>query len=1395
MLKRVFALFLAMTMVLSMLPMSAFAADGEDVMETIQEEAVEETQPLEEEPTETEEPVTEEPTEEEPQEETEADVPEAEPEEEAEVDTAVRYEKISFINPLYRDILTEEDLVPHDPADNQPFASSTVYKNLADAGAYVRSQMVRRASNISLSLRTTSSDYNALFYGLMDTAVAHTGNPKEGDYLGFQYAGWNGSLSYSMDGGYYVYNFDLTVTYYTTASQETKVDGAVQEVLTKLDLEGRSAYERTRRIYKYICDNVEYDYDHLGNDSYKLQFTAYAALINGTSVCQGYAVLLYRLALEAGIDCRVIPGIGNGGPHAWNIAQLDKLYYNLDSTWDAGMSEKNYGWFLRCNAKFPDHYREPEYETAEFNAAYPMASKNYTPPAEPEGITGKCGENLTWQLTDDGVLRITGTGAMADYDATSSPWYSNRSSIKTVVIEDGVTSIGRYAFNGCENLTSVTIPASVVDIGNGAFSECVKVGKLYISSIESWMKIFFLPWGTSPLESSASYYDENGNRKYNTDIKVYVNGTLLKSLVIPEGTTTIPCNAFVNWDSVETVTIPKSVSHIEAYAFQNCDGLKKISLPDSVKQIDGGVFYECGGLTSVTMNNSIKSIGDGLFFRCTSLTSVSLPDSVTSISRDAFAGCSSLTNITIPDGVKNIGDYAFSGCSSLKSMTLPDSVMSIGIGAFSECSSLTSVTIPDGVRSIGESVFYHCSSLSNVTIPESVTSIGKYAFSACSSLESLTIPDSVKSIGEWAFRNCTSLASVEFGRGVGSIGGYAFAQDKKLKTIYFTGDAPKFEKSWAYDERTDEEFEAYPFYGVTATAYYPCSNRTWTAAVLQDYSGKLTWVKQHRNAGNICPDCGQILGAYVRAITGPKVLRGGSSATFQAQTSEKAAVLWKLRPQDGAFASITGAGKLTTKVVAEAAEIVVTAYLKDTPSVSLDYKLSVVPGAEEVILSCTTKNIVDGIIGLNYDKTNEVQLSAELLPGDAIQSGTWKSSSAKIAKVDENGLVKFLKTGTVTITFTASDGSKQKASVKIIAGIHADGLTVTGEDTLTSGSKTTLKTKLTGEPTVKKLTWVSSDPNVATVSAKGVVTAKTVYEAAKVTITAKTTDGSGVEAQHVITVQPKDNVLPIREGREVVNGKTLTIDESVSRITLTAPAGTKWKSSSAAVAAVEDGVVTIGKAGSATITAASADGKQTGKVTIKVSRLVKSLTITPSDSQPLISGKSKVTLTAKVNADAANKAVTWTSSDPTIATVSSKGVVTAKAGVKKNTQVTITAAAKDGSGVSKSVTLTVIPAETMVSIVNHTAITTADGMKLGAGEVLNGRTLVLHVGTDFRLDAVVYPNTREATARQDVTWSFSAKGIVGVSPDGTMSGMKPGSVTVTVKTASGKTNTVKLKFV
>ncbi len=295
---------------------------------------------------------------------------------------------VTYINPLYEDVIDISDL--NEPSDSHisAYKASEYYASINEAAGYMRSQMKQRSETIEVGLQSEIEDEGAdeekikniiidMAKSIADKALIHTGNPTEGDYLLWQYTGWKCSIGYYTQDSIYYITYTYTMTYYTTAEQEEELDTMLAEVMNQLDLDHQTDYEKMKSIYGYICDNVTYDNEHLEDDDYKLKYTAYAALINKTAVCQGYAVLLYRMSLEVGIDARLIAGKAGDTPHGWNIAQMEGYYYNLDSTWDAG--ETTYDYFLRCNDNFDGHTRDEAYTTDEFNSQYPMGDEDYQP--------------------------------------------------------------------------------------------------------------------------------------------------------------------------------------------------------------------------------------------------------------------------------------------------------------------------------------------------------------------------------------------------------------------------------------------------------------------------------------------------------------------------------------------------------------------------------------------------------------------------------------------------------------------------------------------------------------------------------------------------------------------------------------------------------------------------------------------------------------------------------------------------------------------------------------------------------------------------------------------------------------------------------------------------------
>lgn len=277
-------------------------------------------------------------------------------------------------------------------------------------------------------------------------------------------------------------------------------------------------------------------------------------------------------------------------------------------------------------------------------------------------FSGSCGEDATWELDySTGRLTISGTGAMEDYSFyDKAPWYEYMYSINRVVIQKGITSIGKNAFWDCEYLTGVTIPEGVESIGDYAFLSCKR----------------------------------------------------LRRITIPDGVTHIGRNAFDNCARLVDITLPESATSIGEGAFDGCDAIENFALPSGMTSIAAHTFFGCRALKNIVIPDGVTSIGERAFSYC-GLTDIMIPENVEYIGEGAFCGCEKLESIVIPDGITSIGDYTFCECSSLTDITLPESVESIGKHAF-EKSAITNITFSDNVTSIGESAFAQCNRLTDV---------------------------------------------------------------------------------------------------------------------------------------------------------------------------------------------------------------------------------------------------------------------------------------------------------------------------------------------------------------------------------------------------------------------------------------------------------------------------------------------------------------------------------------------------------------------------------------------------------------------------------------------------------------------------------------------------------
>ncbi len=426
----------------------------------------------------------------------------------------------------------------------------------------------------------------------------------------------------------------------------------------------------------------------------------------------------------------------------------------------------------------------------------PLAGIFFDLPATAAITSGNSGTCM-WTL-DGTKLTITGSGAMENYSFGSQPWGTD---VTEVVIGEGVTSIGNYAFYGCSALTTVTVPNSVESIGKYAFGLCDSLKKVNISDVGAWCNINFGAKTANPLCCGA---------------ELFLNDALVSDLVIPESVTSIKDYAFEGCDFLNSVTIGENVTSVGYRSFYECTNLKSVVIGNKVATIGAYAFNNCDQLSEVAFGDSVASIRAYAFYDCDVLGAIALPASVTSIGDYAFSGCEGVEAITVEDGnavyhsngnclintadkalvygcknsviptddsVTSICERAFQGCTGLSEVVISDNITSVGVYAFEGCSGLVTVVIGDGVEAISDYTFYNCEKLSSVTFGQNVTAIGKLAFSFCASLVSVDLPDSVITLGEYAFNNCKNLTAVDFGNSLTLIPKYCFYSCDALTVI------------------------------------------------------------------------------------------------------------------------------------------------------------------------------------------------------------------------------------------------------------------------------------------------------------------------------------------------------------------------------------------------------------------------------------------------------------------------------------------------------------------------------------------------------------------------------------------------------------------------------------
>lgn len=367
--------------------------------------------------------------------------------------------------------------------------------------------------------------------------------------------------------------------------------------------------------------------------------------------------------------------------------------------------------------------------------------------AADDSLSGSLGKNITWTLegsSDSGyTIRISGSGDTPDYDYTSDiPWYSHINEIKSVIVEDGITGLGKSSFYKSTSIQSVKLADSVRSIGEMCFFRNGSLEKIELGN------------GLTSI-GEAAFSVSN-----------------LKKVSLPIGITHIESDTFYGCKQLESINL-EHVKSIGRRAFYICSNLSGIHLSTDLQQLEYAAFRGCSSIDKVNIGSKLSELSEQVFAECSSLKEIYIPDNITAIQKAAFYECTALGQVTGAKNVEVLGEMAFNGAKSLETYPFGDKVRFIGNSAFSGCSSFKIDKIPDSVTFMGTWAF-GSTAIETIEFGSGLTYINSYAFSYCSNLTKVTFPSNIESIKIYAFSHCPKLKNVIFTEGLKTINEGAF---------------------------------------------------------------------------------------------------------------------------------------------------------------------------------------------------------------------------------------------------------------------------------------------------------------------------------------------------------------------------------------------------------------------------------------------------------------------------------------------------------------------------------------------------------------------------------------------------------------------------------------------
>ena len=651
-----------------------------------------------------------------------------------------------YISPLYQGKITEEEVLAELAARPETCALTPDCYSWDEFNAAVKEALHNHEESFRVSIWLENQVGND-FWNYVINEFEHNGDPIMGDYAVGRYIGGTKScdvdvVQKTMPGGgtktYYVYTYKNDFLHRTTQAQEKAVDAKVNQILQELNVDGKTDVEKVYAIYDYMINHIRYDYKNLDDATYMQKYTAYAALVENTSVCMGYALAFYRLALACGVDARFI----HCDPmnHAWDIVRVDGQYYYLDATWDEKVTndtaDRPGSYFLRGTESWQ--------RVHVYKGISDPGTLIYGQSLADNGYVVSAADYHDWTLSEDGTLTIpTGIGFLQSDSNNKSPFAAIADQVRSIRLTAPIRRLPYAAFEGFANVESIVLSDTIEKIEDWSLSGC----------------------------------------------------NSLKSIALPDKVTELPEGLFRDSEALESVKLPAALKEIRRSTFSDCKNLKEVTFGNSLEKIGKNAFYGCQGLESVAFPDSLKTIENGAFFG-SGLKKLTLGANVETVGSSAFGMCN-LEELTILSDKVTFGESAIWTSGDLNAMTVPASLrITQGTVSATRIGTLT-LTGPGKMADYSEEQPPFWNSVENVIIDDSVTQLGRYGLAGYF-INHVVLPEGITDIPEGFLWNNQVMESVRLPASVTHIGNKAFGQmnssGDQYPTIIFTGkNLPKLE--------------------------------------------------------------------------------------------------------------------------------------------------------------------------------------------------------------------------------------------------------------------------------------------------------------------------------------------------------------------------------------------------------------------------------------------------------------------------------------------------------------------------------------------------------------------------------------------------------------------------